>query len=187
MMNAMDRMPLGDYDPFDLNTPHAHWQFFRENQPVFYHEETNYWILTRYEDIKAVFDDWKTYSSENAQAPMRPMCEAGRQVMKEGGFTAYSGLTARVPPDHTRIRKIAQSCFGPRRFKSIEPQIEIIVRNHLDALEAKGRQAMPVDFWKEVAYPVPAHVLFTLLGIPDEDVLNGIPFLQNCGSMRWTC
>jgi len=126
-MNAIERgAPAGDYDPFDLNAPHAHWQFFRENAPVFYHAETNYWIVTRYDDIKAIFDDWQTFSSENAQAPMRPMCEAGRQVMKDGGFTAYSGLTARVPPDHTRIRKIAQSCFGPRRFKSIEPKIEII-------------------------------------------------------------
>jgi cytochrome P450 len=180
-MNAIDRaLPLGDYDPFDLNTPHAHWQFFRENQPVFFHEETGYWIISRYDDIKAIFDDWKTYSSENAQAPMRPMCEAGRQVMKDGGFTAYSGLTARVPPDHTRIRKIAQSCFGPRRFKAIEPQIEIIVRKHLDALEAKGRQFMPVDFWKVVAYPVPAHVLFTLVGIPDEDV----PMIKSFGESR---
>jgi cytochrome P450 len=180
-MNAMgSSLPPGDYDPFDLNTPHAHWQFFRENQPVFFHEETGYWILTRFDDIKAVFDDWQTYSSENAQAPMRPMCDAGRQVMKDGGFTAYSGLTARVPPDHTRIRKIAQSCFGPRRFKSIEPQIEIIVRNHLDALEAKGRLSMPVDFWKEVAYPVPAHVLFTLVGIPDADV----PMIKSFGESR---
>jgi cytochrome P450 len=180
-MNAIDRaMPSADYDPFDLNKPHADWQFFRENQPVFFHEETGYWILSRYDDIKAVFDDWQTYSSENAQAPMRPMCEAGRQVMKDGGFTAYSGLTARVPPDHTRIRKIAQGCFGPRRFKAIEPQIEIIVRNHLDALEARGRQSMPVDFWKEVAYPVPAHVLFTLVGIPDEDV----PMIKSFGESR---
>jgi cytochrome P450 len=159
-----------NFDPFDLNAPHASWKLFREDQPVFYHKETDYWIVSRYDDIKAIFDDWQTYSSENAQAPMRPMCEEGRKIMREGGFTAYSGLTARVPPEHTRIRKVAQGCFGPRRFKSIEPKIEIIVRNHLDALEAEGEKGMPVDFWKTVAYPVPAHVLFSLVGVPDSDV-----------------
>jgi cytochrome P450 len=184
-MNAMLRAaptgaPLGEFDPFDLNAPHAHWQFFRENQPVFFHQETGYWIVSRYDDIKAIFEDWKTFSSENAQAPMRPMCEAGKQVMKEGGFTAYSGLTARVPPEHTRIRKVAQSCFGPRRFKSIEPKIEIIARNHLDALEAAGAKSMPVDFWRVVAYPLPAHVLFTLVGVPDEDV----PMIKSFGESR---
>lgn len=180
-MNAMERaLPAGDYDPFDLNAPHAHWRFFRENQPVFFHEETGYWVVSRYDDIKAIFDDWQTYSSENAQAPMRAMCDAGKQVMKEGGFTAYSGLTARVPPEHTRIRKVAQGCFGPRRFKSIEPRIEIIVRNHLDNLEAAGKKSMPADFWREVAYLVPAHVLFTLVGVPDEDV----PMIKSFGESR---
>ena len=52
-----------------------------------------------------------------------------RRVMREGGFTAYSGLSARVPPDHTRIRKLVQGCFGLRRFKAIEPQIREIVTN----------------------------------------------------------
>lgn len=177
--------PSEGYDPFDLNAPHARWQAFREEQPIFFHAETGYWVVSRYDDIKAIFDDWKTFSSENAQKPMRPMCEAGRKVLHDGGFTAYSGLTARVPPDHTRIRKVAQSCFGPRRFKSIEPQIEQIVARHLDALEAEGRKGMPVNFWEIVAYPVPAYVLFTLMGIPDEDVPKIKQYGASRGKMTW--
>jgi cytochrome P450 len=86
--------------------------------------------------------------------------------MADGGFTAYSGLSARIPPDHTRIRKIVQGAFGPRRFKSIEPKIEKIVSDALDRIEPKGR----VDFFREVAYDVPALVLFTLVGVPESDV-----------------
>ncbi|CUH80592.1 hypothetical protein SAMN04488093_10616 [Tropicibacter naphthalenivorans] len=180
-MNAHDgSLPSKGYDPFDLNKPHARWEEFRKEQPIFFDEPSGYWIVSRYEDCKQIFDDWKTFSSENAQKPMRPMCEAGRQVLKDGGFTAYSGLTARVPPEHTRIRKIAQSCFGPRRFKSIAPMIKQIVSDHLDKLEAAGAQQMPVDFWQVVAYPVPAYVLFTLMGIPDEDV----PKIKRYGEAR---
>lgn len=168
------------FDPFDLNTPHAQWHAFREEQPIFYHEPSGYWVVSRYDDIKDIFDDFKCFSSENAQKPMRPMCEAGRQVLTEGGFTAYSGLTARVPPDHTRIRKVAQGCFGPRRFKTIAPQIEEIVARHLDKLEEAGRAGAPVDFWDIVAFPVPAFVLFTLMGIPDEDV----PKIKQYGASR---
>ena len=87
-----------------------------------------------------------------------------------------------MPPDHSRIRKVAQGCFGPRRFNSIEPQIEAIVARHLDALAAAGRRAMPVDFWREVAYPVPAYVLFALMGIPDADV----PMIKSFGESRLT-
>lgn len=155
-----------DYNIFDLGAPHPKWKQLREQKPVFHDPESGYWIITRHADIKAVFDDWKTFSSENAQAPMRPMCDAGKQIMKDGGFTVYSGLSARVPPDHTRIRKLAQSAFGPRRFKAIQPQIEAIIDRHLTKIAAAGE----CDFFRDVAYDVPALVLFALMGIPDADV-----------------
>lgn len=157
-----------EFNPFDLSAPHALWAELRRDQPVFQHEGTGYFIVTRHADIKAVFDDWKTFSSENAQTPMRPMCEAGRKIMTDGGFTAYSGLSARVPPEHTRIRKIVQGAFGPRRFRAMEPKIEQIVDAALDRIAPQGR----ADFFREVAYDVPAFVLFALVGIPETDVEN---------------
>ncbi len=156
--------PVGGYDPYDLSAPHADWETFRGEAPVFYHADTGYWIVSRYDDIKAVYDDWETFSSENAQSPVTPLDDAAKKIVKAGGFT--SGLSARTPPTHTRIRKVAQTAFSPRRFKAIEPQIEAIVDRHLAKLEGKDE----VDFFREVAYPVPALVLFTLMGIPDEDV-----------------
>ena len=186
-MNALDDIREPDaFDPFELNTPHAQWADFRKDAPIFYHKASGYWVVSRYEDIKEIFDDWKTFSSENAQKPMRPMCEEGRKVLKDGGFTAYSGLTARVPPDHTRIRKIAQGCFGPRRFKSIEPQIEEIVKRHLDKLEAAGKAGKAVDFWEIVAYPGPAHVLFQLMGIPEDDVPKIKRYGESRARMTWS-
>ena len=158
--------PVRGFDPFDLDAPHAVWNTLRAERPVFFHEPTGYFVVTRHADIKAVFDDWQTFSSENAQAPMRPMCAEGKRIMQEGGFTAYSGLSARVPPEHTRIRKIVQGAFGPRRFRAIEPRIEAIVARQLDGIAPKGQ----ADFFREVAYEVPAFVLFTLMGIPDADV-----------------
>lgn len=154
------------FDPFDLKAPFDIWQHLREEKPVFFHEPTGYFVVTRHADVKAVFDNWETFSSENAQAPMRPMCAEGKRIMQEGGFTAYSGLSARVPPEHTRIRKIVQGCFGPRRFKSIEPKIEAIIDRQLNKVAPQGG----CDFFREVAYEVPALVLFTLMGIPDADV-----------------
>lgn len=171
----------GKIDVFDLNAPHATWKNFRENSPVYQDPVTGYWIVTRHADIKSVFADWNTFSSDNAQAPMRPMCEAGKQIMKDGGFTIYSGLSARVPPDHTRIRKIAQSAFGPRRFKAIEPKIEIIIDKALSRVATMGE----CDFFRDVAYDVPALVLFTLMGIPDEDVPKVKDWAASRARLTW--
>jgi cytochrome P450 len=155
-----------DFDPFDLTDPFPFYAYAREEAPVFFSERLGYWVVSRHADIKAVFDNWQLFSSENAQAPLRPMGPPGRQIMQEGGFTAYSGLSARIPPDHTRIRKVAQTCFGPRRFKAIEPQIYEIVNRQIDRFAHLGR----VDFFREFAYDVPALVLFKLVGVPETDV-----------------
>lgn len=155
-----------EFDPFDMQDPFAFYEWARAEHPVFYSDEIGYHVVTRYADVKAVFDNWQVFASDNAQAPVRPMCAEGKEIMRQGGFTAYSGLSARVPPDHTRIRKIAQTCFGPRRFKAIEPQIREIVTKAIDALIDNGK----ADFFSEFAYDVPALVLFKLVGIPDSDV-----------------
>ncbi|WP_257168091.1 cytochrome P450 [Bradyrhizobium sp. SRS-191] len=155
-----------DFDPFEMRDPFPFYEWARAEAPVFFSDELKYYVVARHADIKAVFDDWRTFSSENAQAPLRPMCEEGKRIMREGGFTAYSGLSARVPPDHTRIRKLVQGCFGPRRFRAIEPEIKAIVNQAIDAFAERGH----ADFFREFAYDVPALVLFKLVGIPNMDV-----------------
>lgn len=171
-----------EFDPFDMTSPEIAWRALREKNPVFQHLPTGYWIVTRHEDIKAVYNDWETFSSENAQAPMKPMCAAGKKVMQDGGFTVYSGLSARVPPDHTRIRKIVQTAFGPRRFKSIEPKVETIIEKALDSVVGKAS----FDFYRDIAYPVPALVLFTLMGIPDEDVPKVKEWAASRALLTWS-
>ena len=155
-----------DFRPFDLKDPFPFYAWARANEPVFRLDELGYFVVSRYDDVKAVFENYRVFSSEIAQQPVRPLCDEARRIMREGGFTAYSGLSARVPPDHTRIRRLVQRCFGPKRFKSIEPAIRAIVNSQLNAFAARGS----ADFHAEYAYDTPALVVFKLVGVPDSDV-----------------
>ena len=170
-----------DFDPFDINDPFAFYEWARAEAPVFFSDELQYYVVAGHADIKAVFEDWRTFSSENAQAPLRPIGAEGKRIMREGGFTAYSGLSARVPPDHTRIRKLVQGCFGPRRFKAIEPQIRRIVGRALDAFIGNGK----AEFVREFAYDVPALVLFKLVGVPDADVAKVKAWAVSRALLTW--
>jgi len=170
-----------DFDPFDLRDPFPFYEWARAAAPVFFSDELKHFVVARHADIKAVFEDWRTFSSENAQAPLRPICDEAKRIMREGGFTAYSGLSARVPPDHTRIRKLVQGCFGPRRFKSIEPEIKAIVNRAIDGFAARGH----ADLFREFAYDVPALVLFKLVGVPDADVPNVKSWAVSRALLTW--
>ena len=170
-----------DFDPFDVTDPFAFYEWARAEAPVFLSEELA--VLRRcparrhQSGVRGLAD----LSSENAQAPLRPMCAEGKRIMREGGFTAYSGLSARVPPDHTRIRKLVQGCFGPRRFKAIEPQIRQVVTHALDAIIANGK----AEFVREFAYDVPAFVLFRLVGVPDADVAQVEAWAVSRALLTW--
>ena len=58
-------------DPY-LSDPYLFWLRARQSEPVFYSPELDYWVVTRYEDIKAIFSDVKTFSASIASPPSSP-------------------------------------------------------------------------------------------------------------------
>ncbi|MDO9590249.1 MAG: cytochrome P450 [Microcella sp.] len=171
------------YSPFDMSDPFPAYKSLRENAPVYFDERIGYWVVTRYVDVKAVFDDWETFSSENAQAPVRPRSAEATRLMEEGGFTAYSGLSARVPPEHTRIRAIAQRAFTPRRFKALEPTIRENTRAALAAMLASPDGTG--DFLTDIAYDIPTITILTLLGVDASMVPTYKRWSDSRAAMTW--
>jgi hypothetical protein len=157
-----------DFDPFDIASPFDFYARARAEEPVFFSEELGYWIVSRYEDIQAIFKDPKTFSSENTQAPYKPRPPEVQKVLDDGEFRAYSGLSARQPPEHTRLRGFINKAFTPRRVATLEPEVRELVASMIDRFATRGR----VDLVPALTRDLPAFVIFRLLGIPDEDALK---------------
>jgi cytochrome P450 len=169
------------FDPFDLTDPFPFYRRARKEAPIFYSPKLGSWVFSRYEDIRAVFNDWKTFSSENAQSPFWPLAEETQRILSAGGFEGRSGLSARIPPEHTRLRTIVQGAFGPRRFKAIEPQIRNIINTAVDAFADNGEG----DLIREFAYDVPALVIFCLLGVPAEEAPRVKAWSESRALLTW--
>ncbi len=69
------------------------------------------------------------------------------------------------PPDHTRLRKLAQQAFAPRRVKALEADITAMVAALLDEVEGAGH----FDVIADLAHPLPVAVICRMLGVPIED------------------
>lgn len=171
------------YQPFQMKDPFPAYAELRAEQPVMFDERIGYYVVTRYDDIKAVFDDWETFSSENAQAPVRERGPQAKQIMEEGGFTAYSGLSARRPPEHTRIRAVVQKAFTPRRFKVLEPFIRQNVVDQLEAMLANPEHRG--DIFRDLAYDVPTVTILTLIGADVEQVDQFKRWSDSRAAMTW--
>ncbi|GAS99474.1 cytochrome P450 [Mycolicibacterium canariasense] len=79
--------------------------------------------------------------------------------------TATPGFLFLDPPDHTRLRKLAQQAFSPKVVRQLEPEIVALVDELLDKVPASGE----LDVVTDLAYPLPVAVICRLLGVPLED------------------
>lgn len=170
------------FEPFNVNDPFPSYAELRREEPVMYDERIDHFIVTRYDDIKATFDDWQSFSSENAQSPVRPAGLPAKKIMNDGGFTAYSGLSARIPPDHTRIRGVATKAFTPRRYKVLEPLIRENVNLLIDAMVAKGENG---DLVADIAWDLPTITILTLIGVPVSMIPDVKEWANSRAAMTW--
>ena len=171
------------YEPFAQADPFPAYAALRAEEPVMYDERIGHWVVTRYDDVKAVFADWETFSSENAQAPVRERGAEAKRIMEEGGFTAYSGLSDRVPPDHTRIRKIVARAFTPRRYKALEPAIRANVARQIEAMLRRPERAG--DLVADLAYELPTITILTLIGADTSKVDTYKRWSDSRAAMTW--
>ncbi|WP_433789988.1 cytochrome P450 [Actinoplanes sp. CA-252034] len=71
----------------------------------------------------------------------------------------------RDPPDHTRLRRLAQPSFSPRQITGFRPQVEQTVDKLLGTAAEQGT----FDLVSGFSAPLPIAVISSLLGIPDRD------------------
>jgi P450-derived glycosyltransferase activator len=71
----------------------------------------------------------------------------------------------RDPPDHTRLRRLAQPAFSPKQMAGYRSRVESTVDGLLDKAAAQGE----FDLISAFAAPLPIAVITDLMGVPDAD------------------
>ncbi len=154
------------FDPLDLDNPYPLLEQARADESIFYSPDIDYWVVTRYEDIKAIFRDYEAYTAENTITPIVPFSETVKTMLSDGDYTPQPVLSNNVPPSHTRIRSYVNKLFTPRRMNSFAPAIRQIADTAIERIIDMGS----ADIVAELTYEYPAYVLFHVLGVPEEDV-----------------
>jgi hypothetical protein len=70
------------------------------------------------------------------------------------------------PPDHTRYRRLVSKVFTARAVAALEPQVERIASDLLDAMEERAARGETVDLVDMYCAPLPVKVIATILGVP---------------------
>ena len=152
-----------------LENPYPIYSVIRTVRPVLEVPVPGYagpgvWMLTRYRDVHDVLRDPR-FSVERIRAPLvRDNLDRMPDFLRQSAQGMRSMLIM-DPPDHTRVRKLVNKAFTPRRIAALRGHVEALVETLVGEAAEKGR----FDVIHDLAEPLPAIVIAELLGVPAED------------------
>ena len=142
------------FDPSFLEDPYPFYKALYGQPPMVLELENPTMLLARYADVVAALRDPVTFSS----APIR-------QFAQSDIFGGVPTLILTDPPVHTRLRRLVNQAFAPRRIREMEPRIRQIA----DGLLSRVEQAGSFEVMKDLAEPLPTMVIAEVLGMPSAD------------------
>ncbi|GAA2896377.1 cytochrome P450 [Streptomyces mexicanus] len=136
--------------------------------PVLHEEEGGPYAVSSYYDIVALLHDPRISSDA------RNLTTPGEDELSGAEGTGLPPSFIRLdPPEHDRLRRIANSSFGPphrpHRIDGLRGELSAIVGELIDGLADDLAGGGEVDVVDRFAYPFPVTVICRLLGVPRED------------------
>ena len=158
---------------YDLFSPEAVansyplFKRMRSEDPVHYCESGGYWILTRYRDVEAALRDERVSSNRKSLF----INNLGSLDVKE--IQNFLALTSNMmvdtdPPEHTRLRKLANPGFTTRAIESWRSIIQNTTDRLLDNVQNHGG----MDVVSDLARPLPGIIITEIFGVPETERAN---------------
>ena len=145
------------YDPWDYTIdadPYPVWRRLRDEAPVYYNAEHDFYALSRYDDVLNGLLDAEGFRSGHGivleMITPEPYENIPMMIMKD-------------PPEHTRLRKLVSRAFIPRRIADLERRIARLCNDLLDAVDGQDE----FDYIASFAGMLPPTVILALVGYPE--------------------
>jgi cytochrome P450 len=147
------------FDPYDVELiadPYPMFARLRDEAPLYYNAEYDFFALSRFADVNKALVDHATFSS--ARGVILELIKANLDI--PSGMLIFED-----PPIHDVHRKLLARMFTPRKINELEPMIRQFCVQALDPVVGTGR----FDFVTDLGAQMPMKVISALLGIPDDD------------------
>ncbi|MBC6458854.1 cytochrome P450 [Actinomadura sp. HBU206391] len=157
------------YDPWSpdfVADPYPVYSALREEAPVFFHEPTRQWVISRYEDVSALLRSrsvGRSYLHTASHEEFGQLAEP--EFLRPFWDLIRAGMLDVEPPTHTRLRRLVAKAFTPRMVEGLRPMVRRLAEELAGGLVERGGG----DLLAEVAEPLPVTVIAEMLGVPAAD------------------
>jgi cytochrome P450 len=167
--NTSPTVPTCPIGPEIILDPHSLYAGVRGLGPVVRATTPNQmdvWIVHRHEEARALLGD-RRLSKDLHKALDTVLPADSTEVANLRSLTpaVRDILLAIDPPDHTRLRRLVNGSFTPRRVEKMRPSIERMAEEILAGIAHQEH----VDLMEEFARPLTDRVNCALLGMPLPD------------------
>ena len=155
------------FAPEALANSYPLFKRMRSEDPVHYSEALGYWILTRYRDVEAAVRDERLSSNRTALFINKLGSLDVKEIQNFLNMTS-SWIVDTDPPDHTRLRKLANQGFTTRAIESWR----CIIQNTTDRLLDNVQNHGGMDVVSDLSVPLPGFIIPEIFGVPETDTAN---------------
>jgi cytochrome P450 len=145
------------FDPFSEEFFNGPWDIYRrlrEEAPVYYNEEYDFYALSRHEDVAAAYKDFETYSSAYG---------LDLSTVRSDEPMMAKMIIMMDPPEHRQMRSLVNKVFTPRAIEALRPMVAETVDRYLS--QNKSDQ---FDVVRDFSALFPVQVITQMLGVPEE-------------------
>jgi cytochrome P450 len=135
-----------------------------EHGPVAWSVRHQAWILSSYAEVAGALRD-ERLSADRITPMERRLDEERRHAMSQTLELLRGWMVFHDEPDHARLRDPVRRAFTPRSVERLRSEVEALVAGLLDEVAEAGGCDLKASF----AFPLPAMVIASLLGVPAED------------------
>lgn len=156
MSEVLERNWVAAYSPYSHEVHHDPYPFYkalRDEAPVHYDAEGDFYVLSRFDDVQMAMRDFKRFSSHEGVA------------LEADAAQGYPMVITMMPPKHTHTRKVISRVLTPDHVKALEPMTREKARKLIEPYLDKGEFDTVANF----GCYLPMYVIGTMLGIPEAD------------------
>ncbi len=167
-------MPCPFTNPANLINPQAMFKSLRDERPVYFDDTIGAYIVSRHEDVNAVFKQPNLYSSALALFASYNYEDVVNGILNEKAYGAFQSILPMTdPPEHTRIRSALNLAFSSKRVAQFQVYIEEVIDELITAFIDDGE----FEVMSQLAVPLPVSIIAHLLSVPRE---------RSADIKRWT-
>ena len=145
------------FDPFSEEFFNGPWEIYRrlrDEAPVYYNEEYDFYALSRHEDVAAAYKDFETYSSAYG---------LDLSTVRSNEPMMAKMIIVMDPPEHRQMRSLVNKVFTPRAIEALRPMVTETIDGYLSKNEGER-----FDVVQDFSALFPVQVITQMLGVPEE-------------------